>query len=511
MDYPKRTPGIGLVGGKFADENASTGQPGSLIPATWGNAVTDELLAVIKAAGLTPSEDNNAQLLQAIQGLAASDVKRAVRVATTGPIALSGLQAIDGVALVAGDRVLVKDQANAAQNWIYTASAAAWSRALDANDDAECTPGHLIIVQAGTAYAGTMWQLNNSQAPQVGSTPLNFGMLFGKTGVAAGSYRQVAVDAMGRVTGGTNPTTLGGYGINDAYTKTFIDNALSGKANNQDVYSKTYVDSALSGKANKSTTLAGYGITDAIPNLNPLPYGSYDLHGTSYAFVSSPLESSVCQNAYWDGAAWKKHDAGKDSVSISTYGGKAYVRSWPVGAPSYTSSLILDSSMEATVPDLDAGTTPTKWVSVAGLARYFSSKWKAANETVVGVCRFATPAEVTSGASGYIAVPPAYLVGGFGASLSPFNGYIKFPAWLGGFMIQWAYSDESNSATDYRYFPLPFNSVFGGWLQLSSETVLEFGGNFGTILKIIDGAKYLWSAGGTFGGGGKGWVLALGK
>ncbi|PYB84125.1 hypothetical protein [Pseudomonas soli] len=223
MDYPKRIPNVGLVGGKFVDENVSTGLPGSLIPSAWGNAVTDELLAVIKAAGLVPSEDNNAQLLQAIQGLAASDIKRAVRVATTGPIALSGLQTIDGVALVAGDRVLVKDQANAAQNWIYTASANAWSRALDANEDAECTPGHLIIVQAGTAYAGTMWQLANTMPPQVGTTALTFAMTSGRTGVAAGTYRQVTTDAFGRVTAGANPTTLAGFGILDAYTKSWID------------------------------------------------------------------------------------------------------------------------------------------------------------------------------------------------------------------------------------------------------------------------------------------------
>ena len=36
------------------------------------------------------------------------------------------------------------------------------------------------------------------------------------SGVAAGTYKSVTVDAKGRVTGGTNPTTLSGYGITDA-------------------------------------------------------------------------------------------------------------------------------------------------------------------------------------------------------------------------------------------------------------------------------------------------------
>jgi hypothetical protein len=72
MDYPKSVPGVGLVGGKFIDENVQTGQQGSLIPAAWGNAVTDEILAVIAGAGLTPDESAYDQLLEAIETLIAS-------------------------------------------------------------------------------------------------------------------------------------------------------------------------------------------------------------------------------------------------------------------------------------------------------------------------------------------------------------------------------------------------------------------------------------------------------
>ncbi|WP_282372783.1 hypothetical protein [Pseudomonas sp. PS02290] len=69
MDYPKSVPNVGLVGGKFVDENVATGVVGSLIPSAWGNSVTDELLAVIKAAGFEPAEGNSAQLLAAIKAL----------------------------------------------------------------------------------------------------------------------------------------------------------------------------------------------------------------------------------------------------------------------------------------------------------------------------------------------------------------------------------------------------------------------------------------------------------
>lgn len=66
MDFPKTVPSVGLVDGKFVDEDVVAGTPGSLIPAQWGNAVTEEVLNVITSAGLTPNEDNNAQLLAAI-------------------------------------------------------------------------------------------------------------------------------------------------------------------------------------------------------------------------------------------------------------------------------------------------------------------------------------------------------------------------------------------------------------------------------------------------------------
>lgn len=48
------------------------------------------------------------------------------------------------------------------------------------------------------------------------------------SGVAAGTYKSVTVGTDGRVTAGTNPTTISGFGITDAYTKTEIDQKISG-------------------------------------------------------------------------------------------------------------------------------------------------------------------------------------------------------------------------------------------------------------------------------------------
>lgn len=67
MDYPKSVPSVGLVNGQFVDEDPVAGKPGSLIPATWGNSVTQEILNVVQAAGLTPNESSNNQLLGALR------------------------------------------------------------------------------------------------------------------------------------------------------------------------------------------------------------------------------------------------------------------------------------------------------------------------------------------------------------------------------------------------------------------------------------------------------------
>lgn len=69
MDFPKSVSGVGLVGGVFVDENPVLGTKGSLIPSAWGNAVTQEILAVLAAAGVAPVEGDNDQMAGAIASL----------------------------------------------------------------------------------------------------------------------------------------------------------------------------------------------------------------------------------------------------------------------------------------------------------------------------------------------------------------------------------------------------------------------------------------------------------
>ena len=67
MDYPISVPNVNLLNGKFTDGNPGAGIVASLDPSAWANLVTDELLNVLAAAGIAPSEIVNNQLASAIQ------------------------------------------------------------------------------------------------------------------------------------------------------------------------------------------------------------------------------------------------------------------------------------------------------------------------------------------------------------------------------------------------------------------------------------------------------------
>jgi hypothetical protein len=193
------------------------------------------------------------------------DVKQSARVATTGNITLSGTQTIDGVAVSAGDRVLVKNQSTAADNGIYVVAAGSWARATDADSDAEVTPGMFTFIEEGTANADSGWVLSTNATITLGTTGLTFAQFSGAgsitagdgltktgnqldvvtasssrivvnadsidlatTGVSASTYKSVTVDVYGRITAGTNPTTLSGYGITDAQSQISATGILKG-------------------------------------------------------------------------------------------------------------------------------------------------------------------------------------------------------------------------------------------------------------------------------------------
>ena len=113
--------------------------------------------------------------------------KQAVNAATTGNITLSGLQTVDGVALAAGNRVLVKNQTAAENNGIYVVvDGGPWTRAEDANVAGELN-GAAVFVLQGTVNDNSGWTqtavITSFSDPQTWSQFTTGGALTGGTGI----------------------------------------------------------------------------------------------------------------------------------------------------------------------------------------------------------------------------------------------------------------------------------------------------------------------------------------
>lgn len=145
------------------------------------------------------------------------DFKQSCRAATTSNITLSGLQTIDGVTVIAGNRVLVKNQTDAKENGIYTVDVSVWTRAADADNSPiiEISSGMYCFIEEGTINASTGWVLASSDPVMLGSTDLLFTQFTGLGQIAAGnglskSGSTLSVStASDRITSGVSGIDLG--------------------------------------------------------------------------------------------------------------------------------------------------------------------------------------------------------------------------------------------------------------------------------------------------------------
>lgn len=222
----------------------------------------------------TPTDANDAAnkgyVDNAITGLTWKESAHLLAASNISLTGTDGTLVIDGHdALTSSDvgyRLLLIGQTTTSENGIYEYTVDGGNYTLSRPADADTYQeliGASILIKEGTLYANTGWvqsdhylssfagqdwvQFSGAGAYSAGAglsatgTTFNVGTAsatrivvnadnidLATTGVTGGTYQSVTVDTYGRVTGGTNPTTLSGYGITDAQPLDATLTALAG-------------------------------------------------------------------------------------------------------------------------------------------------------------------------------------------------------------------------------------------------------------------------------------------
>jgi hypothetical protein len=159
-----------------------------------GLDLQSQLIQNVASPSATTDAANKAYVDGLVQGLS---WKTAVRAATTAAGTLASSFAngstIDGVTLVTGNRILIKNQAAGAENGIYTVNASgAPTRATDMDVAAEF-PNATVYVSEGTTNADTGWTVTTNAPVTVGTTSITWAQIgTGGTTYSAGNGLSLA-------------------------------------------------------------------------------------------------------------------------------------------------------------------------------------------------------------------------------------------------------------------------------------------------------------------------------
>lgn len=195
-------------------------------------------------------------------------LKEPVRAASTATLTIATPGAsIDGVTLVNGDRVLLKDQSTASQNGIYTwaGAAVALVRTADADAAADFHHGFAVYVREGTTNAARFYVFTQSAVITLGTTALTFAVL--PTGATLtdptttrGDLLRRDASALARLALGTAGQFLGSDGTDPLWTNSaqhFSASGLTGA-----VATSRYVGATVGGAPVTGTFAVGDFIID---------------------------------------------------------------------------------------------------------------------------------------------------------------------------------------------------------------------------------------------------------
>ncbi|WP_260620638.1 phage tail protein [Pseudomonas protegens] len=415
MDYPKSVPSVGLVNGKFVDENPVTGQVGSLISSDWGNAVTDELLNVIRAGGKEPAEAEHDQLLAAIKAIVRDSIPPE-KIRTT----LAEYGITDA----------------------YTKSVTYTKAEIEAllKNMSALPVGAMVPFPKGTVPTGFLEVDGSVQsAATYPDLAAYLGTTFNTGGEGAGNFR--LPESRGEFLRGWDH----GRGVDTGRT-------------------------------------LGSGQMDALQNIT----------GTMTVYTAfGPLNSAT--------GAFTLEDGGGQGESV------AYASTRP--------RFTFDASRVARTADetrprnlavmwcIKAWNAPTNQgsIDVAALVPLAAQ----ATETNRGTALIASQTDVNAGSSTSKIVTPRQLRLGFSISLAA-NGYVAFPSWLGGVIVQWGNTLPLSAGGQTTTYPLAFpNACFVVVPSVASGIAMnEYGltvtaktqSSFTAVCKVFNGISANQSA-----------------
>lgn len=192
-----------------------------------------------------------------------TSIKSAVRAASTGNLNLSGTQTVDGIALVAGDRVLVKNQTTTGNNGIYVVATGAWARATDADSSAKIT-GAVVPVMGGTVNSNSIW-INTTINATIGTTTVTFATV---------------------LKAGTNLTLTGNsLAVNAAPTFTTQTNKVSNTTAATTAFSPKQFRAQASGNGSSTSIVFAHGIS-GITSSSSVTVSAHNTVSAGWSYVT---------------------------------------------------------------------------------------------------------------------------------------------------------------------------------------------------------------------------------
>ncbi|MDD1016824.1 gp53-like domain-containing protein [Pseudomonas rubra] len=362
----------------------------------------------------------------------------------------------------------------------------------------------------GVVAAGKATQLATARAFKVtgaasgsvafdGSADVALNLTLSDSGVAPGYYTLLGVNRQGLVIDGKRPTSLVDLGINDALLLTggtMHGPVIMSGANSiyvQPRVGESWAGGFLTASADLARIQGGIGFSGQGETLQNIYLGlgaspwnagpgiritsagvvvEGPINGVGSGLTGVPWTSliNVPKTLPGLGVLFATQPEAEIGVESSKPMSALRVSQAIAAKVVQATESALGIAAVASQTDLNAGTNDSRFVTAKKLTAWLSTKLIQASYTAAGIVSFANADELINSNLETKVLSPAVVKYGF-AMLNARNGYIAFPSWLGGFIIQWGSATIPATTTDVAY-PLTYpNAEFVTLANASNATV----------------------------------------